>query len=139
MNEENPLEEAERHVLESADRIARQKELIVRIQRDGHHAMLPQAAETLQRLETSYSLVTEHLRIMQAWVPVEQPENPSAQSRTTTSSVATSIPRRDPGAEKGEPERGISWRARASCPHRGQAPFRGGSIGLSAPRGPHAP
>jgi hypothetical protein len=46
MSDETPLEMAERHVALGKRHIARQRELIAELKRDGHESMLPQA-ETL--------------------------------------------------------------------------------------------
>jgi len=46
-----PLQEAERHVVEGRKRVARQRELVERLERDGSEKLLLGARETLAEME----------------------------------------------------------------------------------------
>ena len=59
---ESPLEQAQRHVTEGEQRIAKQKTLIEELKRDGHEDMLPAAHELLAQMQTVQRLGNEHLQ-----------------------------------------------------------------------------
>jgi hypothetical protein len=46
-----PLQQAERHVAEGRERVARQRELVERLEREGPEKLLPGARETLAEME----------------------------------------------------------------------------------------
>ena len=63
---ETKLAMAERHVLEGAERITRQKDLIATLARDGHDRMLPLAHDLLAQFEDVQAMSEEHLARYQA-------------------------------------------------------------------------
>ena len=58
---EDSIREAERHVAIGYDRLARQRELIERLARDGHVNMLSEARRLLQEMERLQREMEQHL------------------------------------------------------------------------------
>ena len=63
---ESPLAQAVRHVIENMDRIAKQRTLIAKLERDGHERLLPDAQKLLIQMEEAQRLATHHLEIERA-------------------------------------------------------------------------
>lgn len=63
---ESHLEQADRHVREGGERIARHKELIEKLRADDHEELLPDAEQLLRELEEAQRLSCEHLAIERA-------------------------------------------------------------------------
>ena len=63
---ETSLVMAERHVREGADRIARQKNLIAKLARDGHDRVLRQAHDLLAQFEGVQAMSEKHLALYRA-------------------------------------------------------------------------
>ncbi len=59
---ENPLEQAQRHVTEGEQRVAKQQALIEELERDGHENMLPAARGLLAQMQSLQRLGREHLQ-----------------------------------------------------------------------------
>lgn len=60
---EDFLEQAERHVLENAERIAKQKDLILELRRGGHAEMLKEAEALLRTFEDFQRVGMDHLKL----------------------------------------------------------------------------
>ena len=59
---EDPLAQAERHVREAEERIARQQEIIAELDRDGHERTAAQARQLLTAFEQTLDLAHDHVR-----------------------------------------------------------------------------
>jgi hypothetical protein len=55
------MQEAQRHVVENAGRIAKQKNLIAELQRDGHEKMVPEAERLLKTFEEVQQMALDYL------------------------------------------------------------------------------
>lgn len=62
---EDPIAQAQRHVLEAEAHIARQSRLIEELERDGHTRMATQARLVRDTLQHTLELAREHLRLEQ--------------------------------------------------------------------------
>jgi hypothetical protein len=60
-SQETPLEQAQRHVLEGEQRVARQRAIIEEMDRDEHPAVAAQARHVLETLEETLRLSRQHL------------------------------------------------------------------------------
>ena len=60
---ESPFEMAERHIREGEEHVAKQKALIVELERDGHDNMLPAARELLALFEQTLATHREHAAV----------------------------------------------------------------------------
>jgi hypothetical protein len=60
---ESPLEEAERHVREGEGKIARQKEILAKLERDDHVAIAYDGRHLLALMQQTQRLSREHLKI----------------------------------------------------------------------------
>ena len=59
---ESKLEIAERHVVEGEMRIARQRELVAKMERGGHELTAAEARIAVSVMETTLELMRDHLR-----------------------------------------------------------------------------
>ena len=55
------LRQAERHVVEGLERLRKQRDLIVRLERDGHDRMLPEARRMLADMEHMQREMERHV------------------------------------------------------------------------------
>ena len=60
---EDPLAQAERHVTEAEARIARQREIIAELDRDGHERTAAKARQLLATFQQTLDLARNRLRI----------------------------------------------------------------------------
>lgn len=58
---ESKLAQVERHVVEGEQRVARQRAIIQRLERDKHLAAAARARETLKALEVTLAIMRQHL------------------------------------------------------------------------------
>jgi hypothetical protein len=63
---ETILEQAERHVRESQERIKRHKKLMDEMEAHGHHRMLPAALKLLDQMQEFHRLALEHRELERA-------------------------------------------------------------------------
>lgn len=61
--EESPLEQAERHIHQGEEHIAKQRALIARLEEKGHVQLLPAAIELLTQMEQSLATHRDHAEI----------------------------------------------------------------------------
>lgn len=66
---ESPLAQAERHVQEAEQRVARQSRLIHDLERDGHTQLALQAREVLRTLQRTLELSRVHLQLERQHAP----------------------------------------------------------------------
>ncbi len=55
------LRQAQRHVVEGLERLQKQRDLIERLERDGHERMLPEARRTLGEMERLQREMERHV------------------------------------------------------------------------------